>query len=136
MSKSKKDTSTWLRYIVNIWTLVLFAGIGLNFFYDDMLERALGPICAIYIGVLVIYSAEKEFERWSDYYQGRHPGEIYVVAWTFILVLLSLAGLLFHHEYKVPSEVLATYIAVLSILAITKKSKSFYRENKTKKIKK
>ncbi len=96
-------------------------------------ESALGPISAVYVGALVVYSAEKEFERWAEYYNGRHPGEVYVIAWTVLMVFLSIASVTFYKEYKIPSEIISSYIAVLSILAITKKSKSFYREKKAKK---
>ncbi len=133
MNKRKKDTSTWLRYIVNIWTFVLFAGVILNMLDIGISESALGPIAALYVGALVVYSAEKEFERWAEYYHGRHPGEIYVILWTILMFSLSLVSFTIHKEYKIPSEIISSYIAVLSILAITKKSKSFYREKKGKK---
>jgi hypothetical protein len=122
----KKDTSAWLRYIVNIWTLFTFAAIIYNFAMRDAFEAALGPVTAIYVGALIIYSAEKEFERWAEYYDGRHPGEIYVIAWTALLLALTIASFSIYKEYLIPSEVISAYIAVLSILAITKKSKSFF----------
>lgn len=86
---------------------------------------------AIYIAVLAVYTAEKEFERWSNYHVGRHPGELYVLAWTIIIVILLVLQYLHTGEYKLPSEVFSTYIVVLGILAITKKSKSAHRCRKT-----
>ena len=121
-----KVTSTWLRYLVNIWTLVLFISIIFDFFEVNLFEHALGPIAAIYVGALVIYSAEKEFERWTEYYDGRHPGEIYVVCWTILMILLILASFFINHEYKIPSEIVSTYIAVIGVMAFTSKSKAFF----------
>ncbi len=121
-----KETSTWLRYIVNTWTLILFGAIVLDFFKHNALEFTLGPIAAIYVGSLVVYSAEKEFERWAEYYAGIHPGEIYVVCWTILIAVLILISFFLDIEYKVPSEIVSTYIAVISIMAFTRKSKSFF----------
>ena len=130
---NKKDTSTWLRYLVNIWTLVFFAVILYNFANSNGFEEILGPVAAIYVGGLVIYSAEKEFERWADYYEGRHPGEIYVVAWTILMVTLITSEFIFKFGTKIPSEVVSSYIAVLSIMAITKKSKSLFISKRKRK---
>lgn len=51
----------------------------------------------------------------------------YVVIFWTLLILGLLAGQysgIFH--YKIPTEVTTTYIVVLGILAITKKSKSYF----------
>ncbi len=125
-----KGTSTWLRYLVNTWTLVLFTAIVVDFVQKNALEGILGPIAAIYVGVLVIYSAEKEFERWTDYYEGRHPGEIYVICWTILIAFLVAISFFVNKEYKVPSEIVSTYIAVISIMAFTQKSKTFFRKKR------
>lgn len=51
-----------------------------------------------------------------------------LVAWTALLVGIIRAKLVLHNEYRIPSEVISTYIGVLGLLAITKKSKEFYKE--------
>jgi hypothetical protein len=124
----KRGTSTWLRYIVNLWTLILFVLVVLDFLDPGAYAHDLGPVAAVYVGALVIYSAEKEFERWAEYYDGRHPGEIYVFCWTLLIALLVLASLFFNTEYTLPPEIISTYIAVISIMAFTRKSKSFFEK--------
>jgi L-asparagine transporter-like permease len=93
-----------------------------------MLSPIVGPIAAVYVVILTIYSAEKEFERWQDYHTRRHPGEVYVAIWTVLFFSILLATLFFDKSYRMPSEIISTYIAVLGILALTKKSKALYQE--------
>jgi uncharacterized membrane protein YhaH (DUF805 family) len=118
------------RYLVNFWTFVMYVAVVEDFFTHNSLTEFLGPICAIYIALLAVYTAEKEFERWHDYNIGRHPGEMYVVIWTALIVLLLVLEITHMRDYKLPSEVFSTYIVVLGILAITRKSKSRYCEKK------
>ncbi|MCR4274870.1 MAG: hypothetical protein NUW02_02365 [Candidatus Campbellbacteria bacterium] len=75
------SAQSW-RYLVNMWTVFLFVIIIWDFVTNNGLGNIIGAVAAIYTGALVIYSAEKEFERWSDNHAGRHPGELYVIAWT------------------------------------------------------
>ena len=91
----------------------------------------MGPIAAIYTAVLSIYVADKEFERWQNHSARRHPGEIYVVLWTIIIISIFILDLLLDKPYVMPTEIISTYIVVLGILAITKKSKDVYLDNKS-----
>ena len=118
--------SPWWRYLLTIWSLFLFAAIIWDFVTNNGLAGLIGPIAAIYTAGLAIYSAEKEFERWNDYYNERHPGEVYVIVWTVIIFGIFIAQAVLKKPYVMPPEVVATYIAVISILAITKKSKGYY----------
>lgn len=127
---SKKSTSVWLRYLTNLWTLIAFFVIAIDFFTHNGHQSAIGPVLAVYIGTLVVYSAEKEFERWAEYYEGRHPGDIYVICWTILLVFLVLASFIIEPDYKIPPEIISTYIGVISIMAFTRKSKSFFKGRK------
>ncbi len=119
------DHNLW-RYLVNFWTIVLYLAIAADFFIGNGLSEFLGPICVIYIALLAVYSAEKEFERWHDYHIGRHPGEMYIFIWTILVVVLLVLEVLHYHNYKIPSEVFTAYIVAVGILAITKKSKANY----------
>ena len=116
--------------MVNFWTVVLYFFILIDFWYSNGFILFLGPVSAIYISILAIYTAEKEFKRWHDYHFGRHPGEMYVILWTMLMVVLLLCEVTHYKEYVLPSEVFSTYIVVLGILAITKKSKSQYVRKK------
>lgn len=120
------NVKVW-RYLVNFWAVILYATILADFFMRNALSEFLGPISAIYIAALAIYSAQKEFERWHDYNIGRHPGERYVFAWTILTILLLVLEIVYYDSYKIPNEVITTYIVVIGVLAITKRSKKNYK---------
>lgn len=90
----------------------------------------IGPVSSIYMAVLAIYSAQKEFERWHDTNVGRHPGEFYVFFWTILVVGLFILQIFYSDIYKMPSEIYTTYIVVIGVLAITKRSKANYLSKK------
>ena len=116
------------RWLVNVWTLILFFFIIADFTRDESINQFLGPIAAIYVAALAIYSADKEFERWRMYSIGRHPGEMYVVAWTLLIMGLFLYAFVSGSGYSMPPEIFSTYIVVLGILAITRRSKTLFNE--------
>ena len=129
MTKLKKprNWSLW-RMIVTFWTVLLFTMIISDFVTNNAHPDILSPVAAIYVVVLTIYSAEKEFERWHAIYQSRHPGEIYVGIWTLLIFGILVADFVLGKSYKMPSEVVSTYIVVLGVLAVTRKSKMLYKE--------
>lgn len=114
--------------MTNFWTFLTLTLILENFRQAGELAHLLGPVLAIYVAVLAIFSAEKEFERWQWYNKSRHLGEIYVVLWTIVIVAILLTTYLAGLSYQLESEVFSTYIVVLGILAVTKKSKQIFAE--------
>ena len=139
MEKIQRDQSVlnpaiW-RYLLNFWTVVLYIVIIYDFYTKNGLSEFLGPLSSIYIALLAVYTAEKEFERWHDYHKGRHPGERYVIIWTLLILAMLILEFTYHNGYKLPSEVFSTYIVVLGILAITQKSKANYSRKRKATIK-
>jgi hypothetical protein len=126
------NVSVW-RNLVNVWTLVFYTFTILDFYFENHLKEFLIPISIIYVAILATYTTQKEFERWHDYNIGRHPGEFYVYIWTGLIVGLFTLDFIYKDHYEVPDEVFTTYLVVLGILAITKKSKSKYFKVKQKK---
>ncbi len=126
--KGHEHTGKFWRIMVSFWSVILFAIIGFDFFSNGGYEYLISPICAIYVVVLSIFSTEKEFERWRDFYHERHPGEIYILFWTLLILFLIFANVFSHINYHIPSELISTYIVVLGILAITRKSRSMYND--------
>ena len=124
---STKESQMW-RWLVNIWTLILFALMIADVTKGGTLQPLLGPVAAIYVATLAIYSAEKEFERWRLYSLRRHPGEMYVIAWTLLIIGEFVWIFATGSNYKMPPEIFSTYIVVLGILAITRKSKILFKE--------
>ena len=123
------DPAIWRR-LVGFWTPILYIIVIADFLTHNGLDVFLGPVCAIYIALLSVYTAQKEFERWHDYNIGRHPGEVYVIIWTMLIVILLGLEIFQVNGYHLPSEVFSAYIVVVGILAITRKSKSTYRQKK------
>ena len=114
--------------VTNFWTLAYIAFIVINFLSQNAYEFLAGPFSALYIGVLSIYVGSKEFDRWHEGKQRRRRGEIFVVVFTVVMAFLLGGALFFGESYRVPSDVVATYIAVLSIFVITQKSKYWYEK--------
>lgn len=124
------------RHLVNLWSFIFFTAILYDFFNDNALAETdiLLAIAAIYAAALAIYSAEKEFRRWHHMHDGPHPGEVYAVVWTLLIIFIIVYQVIYTLPYHMPAEVSASYVAVISILAITRESKNFYKkERKNKK---
>lgn len=128
----KHNFSFW-RKLMNAWTFIFFILIILDFVQGNALNDILNTASSIYIGVLAIYVSNKEFERWYDQHEESHPGEAFVVIWTALVVGLLILDVVFGSFYRIPSSVTSSYIAVLTILVITNKSKSLYKLRKGKK---
>lgn len=125
--KVKNAPNMW-RYLAYVWTLIFYVAVVYDFLNNNAFDALLGPLAAIYIAVLAIYASEKEFERWHDLYLNRHPGELFVAGWSLLIIFLLLAEFVFHRPYHVPDVLIYTYVTVLSVLAITKKSRSLYEQ--------
>ena len=126
---------TMWRKVTNFWSLIFFLAIIYDFFEDNVLahNEILLAISAIYCASLAIYSAEKEFRRWHHMHSSIHPGEVYSIVWTGLILVLIITSIIFKIPYHMPPEVSAAYIAMISILAITRESKNFYKKNNLKK---
>lgn len=123
--KIKKSPNFW-RYLAYFWTIIFYAAVIYDFVNANGLSALLGPLAAIYIAILAIYAGDKEFERWNDLHCSRHPGEIFVAGWSLLIIVLLLAEFVFQKAYHIPDVLIYTYITVLGILAITRKSRSLY----------
>ena len=121
------------RRLINVWSIVFFFVIIYNFFTREAGEGILDVISVIYIGALAIYVSNKEFERWYHKHDRKHPGEIFVIIWSVLVILLIIADVFSQGYYRIPGSVVSAYIAVLTILAITRKSKQAYQFHFSKK---
>lgn len=130
-----KDRQSFWRYLTNFWTIIFFIVIIADFLNENLLVKndILLPVAVIYGAVLAMYSAEKEFKRWHDMHTSRHPGEVYTIIWTVLIVAILVGKLVFHIEYHMPPEVSSAYVVVIGVLAITKESKYLHRVTKKKK---
>lgn len=116
-----KNEKIW-RVLADFWTVVLIAFLILDFFSFNSYDYP--PVFSvIYVVILSIYVGTKEFERWRDVYEGRHPGELFIIVWTILMLFLFSAKLFLGDKYAVSPEAVADYIIVLSLFALTKRSK-------------
>ncbi len=127
-----KDFKFW-RYLINIWSVLFFLVVIADFLTNNGCRGILDVLSTVYIASLAIYASDKEFERWYHHHHGQHPGEIFVIIWTVLIFLLIISGFIWPHPYELPGSVISSYIAVLTILAITRKSKEVYKRKKFKK---
>jgi len=131
----KNDFNFW-RYLINSWSILFFIVILWDFCVNNALADFLNVLATIYISALAIYVSNKEFERWYDKHEGKHPGEIFVVIWSVLVFCLFVLDFAFENSYQIPSSVVSSYIAVLTILAVTRKSKEIYQSRHLAKRKK
>ena len=118
------------RLLSGVWTIVFIPFIVFDFFSEGKYEFLIAPMSAVYLGVLGLYVGTKEFERWYESHKSRHPGEWFVIIWTLIIVGLFAASFLLEGQYQVSPNIIADYIMVLTVFALTQKSKSLYREKR------
>ena len=128
----KYGTELW-RWLVNFWTVVLYGVILYDFRTDNGASDFIGPLVAVYVASLAIYTGSKEFERWREDHKGRHPGEAFVMLWTILMVFIFAADFFLEKPYKVPESIISTYAVVLGVLAITQRSKAAYGEKSKRK---
>ncbi len=102
------------------------AFIVMNFFLQNQFDFLVGPFSALYVGTLTIYVGSKEFDRWYSHHESRRRGELFVVVFTVVMAALLAGALLLGPGYRVPSDIVATYIGVLSLFVLTQKSKRFH----------
>ncbi len=134
--KDKIEEKPILRHLTNFWTLLLYGLIIADVFYTGALTDLLAPVTAIYLALLAAYTGDKEFERWSKLHRGDKSGEIFIFVWSMLMLGLFIADIYFGPAYKIPEEVSSSYIAVLGIFAITRRSKIAYIETKKARSKK
>ncbi len=124
------------RTLTNFWTFAFIAFTILDFFMKNGLDFLVAPMSVIYVAILGLYVGTKEFDRWYDLHTSRHPGELFVFFWTVIVFGLLLLSVILQNGYRVSTEIIATYIMVLSVFALTQKSKGLYERKRGRKKKK
>ena len=125
----KNDFRFW-RQLINVWSFLFFAIIIADFLQGNNYQEILNAVATIYISILAIYVSNKEFERWYDRHEESHPGEIFVIMWSGLVICLLILDFIYGSHYAIPGSVVSAYIAVLTILVITRKSKELYRRKR------
>lgn len=121
------------RWVTNVWTLAFIVFLIVDFFAKSSYDFLIAPFSVIYVGVLSLYAGTKEFDRWYDLHDGRHPGEWFIIGWTVVIFGLIVLSLFLGKDYGVSPEAVAVYIMVLSIFALTQKSKRLHERKRDRK---
>jgi hypothetical protein len=124
-----RDEKIW-RFLTDFWTMVLLVFLIANFITKGGYDFIGASFSVIYVGVLGLYVGTKEFDRWYELHDGRHPGEIFIAVWTVVIFLMLGAQLFLGKGYQLPQEAIADYIMVLSVFALTQKSKKLHQKKK------
>ncbi|MBU1149153.1 hypothetical protein KKI23_03620 [Patescibacteria group bacterium] len=122
------------RILTNIWTLVAIVIFVFDFVSNNRYDASAGAVSAVYIAVLSIYVGTKEFERWQANYARNYYGEMYIIIWTiFVIIVCAIAPFSGGH-FRIPPGLVVVYTVILSIFAISRRSKTLYfrRQAKTK----
>lgn len=112
--------------MANAWAIVAMMIFALDFFFDAF-SAGSSLINVIYPAVLTIYTGSKELNRWQrkKSFRSRFFGEGFVIIWTLLFFAFTIISAFSNGRYRVSLEMVTTYIAVLSIYAVTLKSKAW-----------
>jgi hypothetical protein len=124
-----RDERIW-RFLTNFWTVALLLSLIANFITHGQYDFVGMSFSIIYVGVLGLYVGTKEFDRWYEIHDSRHPGEIFIAAWTIVIFAMLGAQFFLGKGYVVSQEAIADYIMVLSVFALTQKSKKLHHKKR------
>ncbi len=127
MKKTRTELFTW-RWLANFWGIITAIFFLIHFFKIIDLTEAIKNLAIIYISILSIFTTIKEFNRWkSPKFLSKHSGEIFVILWTGLMIIFIAFGSYNPERFKFTGEFTATYLSILGIFAISRKSRSLKR---------
>lgn len=112
------------KWLANLWAILTILLYLVDFFSGNKYNASAGATSVIYISLLGLYAGSKEFDRWTSTHRSISFGEIFIVLWTALMVMMAVLAPFSQGKLTVPSEAITTYIAVLGVFAITQKSKN------------
>lgn len=123
----KSNDKIW-RQLSNLWTFAAMGFFLFDFFAGDRYSGLAAAVSIIYITILGIYVGTKEFDRWQEQHHSKRKGELFIIIWTILIFFFIITALFSNGKYRMPSEFTATYIALLSIFALTQRSKFLHNK--------
>lgn len=124
MKKHNKELFFW-KVLSDFWGVVTAIFFLLTFLGKYDLSHILTDITIIYLSILSIFTGLKEYRRWkSKKYLSQYHGEIFIISWTLLILVFILMSAIDKNQYKLSAEFTATYLSVLGIFAISRKSKN------------
>jgi len=124
MKRNNKELFFW-KLLSDFWGIVAAIVFLLTFFDYYDLSHILTDITIIYLSILSIFTGLKEYNRWKNKkFLSRYHGEIFIISWTLLMLIFILMAGADKTKYNLSGEFTATYLSVLGIFAISRKSKS------------
>lgn len=126
MLKNKKESKELLlwKFLSNLWGGITAIFFALTFFQVTDLSYLLTDVTIIYVSILSIFTGLKEYNRWHNkHFASRYHGEIFVATWTLLIITFIVLSAVDKNNFKISTEFTATYLSVLGIYAISRKSK-------------
>jgi phosphatidylserine synthase len=124
MAKKENDLNFW-RVITDFWGVITALAFIIAFFNVLDLNEPLRSMTIIYVSILSIYAGVKEFTRWKEKnFVSRHNGEIFIFFWTILVIIFVVLSAYNPDKYRVPGELTGTYLSILGVFAISRKSKA------------
>ena len=121
---NKQEQNFW-RGLSNFWGIITAIFFIISFWGIMDLSSALKSLTIIYISVLSIYTGVKEINRWkSKNFISKYNGEIYIAIWTLMMIMFIFLNAYNPTRFHLTGEFTATYLSILGIFAISKKSKA------------
>ena len=114
-----------LRFLAGLWGWLTITVFTLDFFNGHLYKSSITNIAIVYGAILAMYVGSKEYQRWKEKkdYQSKHWGELYIVAWTVLMVFFVVLTLIYQNTFSIPSEFPAVYLTVLSVFILSRESK-------------
>ena len=132
MNKKTVARKKFWRFLADFWAIATMALFVFEIFVMKKSDTIANLASIVYIAILGVYAGKKEFYRWrQQHYLSLHWGEVFVVYWTGLMLVTFVFSI--WNGLRLPEGLTATYVAVISIFALTKKSKSLYYKKKSRK---
>ncbi len=116
------------RYLTNAWTILFMIVVLVDFISRHSVDYLFTPLSIMYGAILSLFVGTKEFDRWYDL-RGprRHPGEVFVIVWSALLVGMLVVSWISHEHYSLSQDIVSVYIMVLTVFALSQSSKRVYK---------
>ena len=121
------------RLLTNTWTFLFIVLVIVNFFLPEKYGHLVTPFALLYGAILSIFVGTKEFARWyEDRNDRRHPGELYVIFWSMLVVCMAIYSAFVDSTKAISSDIIASYIMILTVFALTQASKRAHSSKRSR----
>jgi hypothetical protein len=122
------------KWLVDFWGYLTIIIFMVDFFLQDYWRVQSTGIAIIYTAILLIYTSNKEFQRWQkNNFLSRFHGEIFIALWTVVMFLFTIMTSILPQNFQMEPIFYTTYITVLGIFAVTLNSKKLKIRHKARK---